>query len=136
MNIKDYKKKMRGKGELNMSLYDINKNLMSQLPEYTHEQVKELEEKIDKLINEKHINNNYFMLLCNDIHYYTVFHFNPEEADFRTVGEGVTYLLYESGYTITADEECDDHFEIWVKKDKEAYAFMLFPYDQGVVNFG
>lgn len=136
MNIKDYKKKMRGKGDINMSLYEINKNLMSQLPDYTHEQVTELEGKIDKLVNEKYINNNYFMLLCNDIHYYTVFHLNPEEAEFRTVGEGVTGLLYEAGYTISGDEECDDHYEIWVKKDKTAYAFMLFPYDEGVVNFG
>ena len=45
MNIKDYKKKMRGKGDINMSLYEINKNLMSQLPDYAHEQITELEGK-------------------------------------------------------------------------------------------
>lgn len=136
MNIKDYKKKVQGKGKINMSLYDINKNLMSQLPDYTSEQIKELENNIDKKINNEYIDNQYFMLLCNDIHYYTVFHLDSEKAEFRTAGEGITYLLLEAGYTIVADEECEDHYEIWGKKDKEAYAFMFFPYDQGVVNFG
>lgn len=136
MNIKDYKKKVQGKGEINMSLYDINKNIMSQMPDYTSEQIKELETKIDKESNDKYINNVYFMLLCNDIHYYTIFHFNPEEAEFRSLGEGVTFLLLNAGYTISADEVCEDHIEIWGKKDNEAYVFMLFPYDQGVVNFG
>lgn len=136
MNIKDYKKKVQGKGEINMSLYDINKNIMQQLPDYTNEQLYQLEDNIDNEINNKYIKNSYFMLLCNEIHYYTLFHFNPEESDFRSVGEGITYLLSEAGYTISADEICDDHIEIWGKKDKEAFAFMLFPYDQGVINFG
>ena len=136
MNIKDYKKKVQGKGEINMSLYDINKNIMQQLPDYTNEQLYKLEDSIDNEVNNKYIKNSYFMLLCNEIHYYTLFHFNPEESDFRSVGEGVTYLLYEAGYTISADEICDDHIEIWGKKDKEAFVFMLFPYDQGVINFG
>ena len=136
MNIKDYKKKVQGKGNINMSLYEINQNLMSQMPDYTPEQIKELENKVDSWVNEKYLSNKYFMLLCNDIHYYTLFHLNPEKSDFRTVGEGLTYLLYEAGYTISAEEECDDHFEIWGKKDKKAFAFMLFPYDQGVINFG
>ena len=136
MNIKDYKKKVQGKGNINMSLYDINKSLMSQMPDYSSEQIKELENKVDNWVNEKYLSNEYFMLLCNDIHYYTLFHLNPEKSDFRTVGEGLTYLLYEAGYTISAEEDYPDHFEIWGKKDKDAAAFMLFPYDQGVVNFG
>lgn len=99
------------------------------MPDYTSEQIKELETKIDKESNDKYINNVYFMLLCNDIRYYTIFHFNPEEAEFRSLGEGVTFLLLNAGYTISADEVCEDHVEIWGKKDNEAYAFMLFPYD-------
>lgn len=69
------------------------------------------------------------MLLCNDIHYYTIFHLDPEFSDFRNLGEGVVYLLKEAGYEIPSDEECDDHYEIWAKKDDDCYVFMLFPYD-------
>ena len=127
------KAKKQNKHILEMTKYieddDINKNLMSQLPDYTSEQIKELENNIDKKINNEYIDNQYFMLLCNDIHYYTVFHLDSEKAEFRTAGEGITYLLLEAGYTIVADEECEDHYEIWGKKDKEAYAFMFFPYD-------
>ena len=53
----------------------------------------------------------------------------PEFSDFRNLGEGVVYLLKEAGYEIPSDEECDDHYEIWAKKDDDCYVFMLFPYD-------
>ena len=135
MKIKDYQKKIQGKGKINASLYQLNQGIMKQLPNYTEEQIKELEEKITKW-EWKYTDNSYFMLLCNDIHYYTIFHLDPEFSDFRNLGEGVVYLLKEAGYEIPSDEECDDHYEIWAKKDDDCYVFMLFPYDQGVVNFG
>jgi hypothetical protein len=37
MNIKDYNKKVRGKGNVEMSLYEINQSIISQLPKYTAE---------------------------------------------------------------------------------------------------
>lgn len=135
--MKDYQKKIQGKGEVNMSLYEINQGIMGQLPAYDGEKIKKLEESISNWsINEKLQLNRFFMLLCRDINYYTLFYLNPEESDFRDLGEGVTYLLIEAGYTIHSEEECDDHYELWVKKDNETHAFMLFPYDQGVVHYG
>ena len=137
MKIKDYQKKIRGKGKVNMSLYDINKSIMAQLPEYKNDQIRELETNIDNWAEKDEFElNKFFMLLCRDINYYTIFYLEPEKAEFRTLGEGVTGLLYDAGYTIHSEEVQDDHCEIWVKKDNEAYAFMLFPYDQGVVYYG
>lgn len=137
MKIKDYQKKIKGKGKVNMSLYDINKSIIAQLPEYKNDQIRELEKNIDNWAKKDKIElNKFFMLLCRDINYYTIFSLEPEKAEFRTLGEGITGLLYDAGYTIHSEEVQDDHCEIWVKKDNEAYVFMLFPYDQGVIYYG
>ena len=137
MKIKDYQKKIRGKGKVNMSLYDINKSIMAQLPEYKNDQIRELETNIDNWAEKDEFElNKFFMLLCRDINYYTIFYLEPEKAEFRTLGEGVTGLLYDSGYTIHSEEVQDDHCEIWVKDKEGTYAFMLFPYDEGVVYYG
>ena len=133
MNIKDYNKKVRGKGNVEMSLYEINQSIISQLPKYTAEQHADL---ISRINGWATFDTEYYMLLCRDINYYTIFHFNPEDSEFDTLGAGVNLLLQEVGFTIHSDEILDKHCEIWGKNDNGTYAFMLFPYDQGVINFG
>ena len=128
------KNKVKGQGEVSMSLYEINKNIISQMPEYDNEKLKELKDKINAWEKQS---NNYFMLLCNNIHYYTILFRNHSTInDFCNLGHATIGVLLESNYTIHSEEECGDHFEIWAKKDNEVYDFLLFPYDQGVVNYG
>ena len=126
--------KVKTTGEMSMSLYDINKNLISQLPKYNRARINDLEDRINKWDNA----SKYFMMLCNDIHYYTVLSRTSHDlAAFPDLGQAAVQMLLDNGYTIHADEECSDgHFEIWVKQEEETYAFLLFPYDEGVVNFG
>lgn len=133
MNIKDYNKKVRGKGNVEMSLYEINQSIISQLPKYTAEQHADLISRINEWAT---FDTEYYMLLCRDINYYTIFHFNPEDSEFDTLGAGVNLLLQEVGFTIHSDEILDKHCEIWGKNDNGTYAFMLFPYDEGVINYG
>ena len=127
------KKKVKGEGTINVPLYDLNKNIIAQMPQYDFDQIRDLEKRIDEWNAEQH---QFFMLLCREINYYTVFQLKPEEAEFRTLGESVTGVLTESEFNIHSDEQCDDHFEIWGKKDDDIYDFLLFPYDQGVVKYG
>ena len=136
MKKKNIKNKIKGQGEVNMSLYEINQGIIGQLPKYDGDQIKNLEERIDKWDLENFINKKYFMLLCRDINYYTLLHFDEEKSEFRTLGEGVAYLFSEANYTIHSDEILDDHCEIWAKNEEGTYAFMLFPYDEGVVYYG
>jgi len=81
------------------------------------------------------------MLLCREINYYTVFqHRKPTRAEFDTFGNAVISILLETGWTIHSDEieEDSEHCEIWAKNEttgQEAHAFMLFPYDEGVVTY-
>lgn len=130
------KKKIHCDGSIGMSLYELNQSLISQLPAYTNIQINKLEDRINGW-EDNYVINQYFMLLCNDIHYYTILHRGAHEnADFPDLGQSITGLLYESGYKIHSDEILDDHCEIWAKNEKGTYVFMLFPYDQGVVTYG
>lgn len=125
--------KVEGSGEVSMSLYEINQNIIAQLPSYDYNNLLKLKKKINSW---EKANNIYYMLLCKDASYYTVLYRGISTPDFRSLGEAVITLFDEAGYTIHADEEYEDHIEIWGKKDDNTYAFMLFPYDQGVVRYG
>lgn len=78
------------------------------------------------------------MLLCNEKRYYTILlRRDIGEPDFSTFGNAVVSLLNELKYQIIAIDKNKNHFEIWIKdENEEAFVFMLFPYDQGVVTFG
>jgi len=76
------------------------------------------------------------MLLCNELHYYTIIHHITDTADFADLGSAAITLLTEANYIIQTEEQFDDRYEIWVKKDNDAYVFLLFPYDLGVVTYG
>lgn len=121
-----------------MSLYEINQSIISQLPPYNADQICELMSKISNWDAENNTRVKYYMLLNNDKHYYTIFHYddNFNCADFRSLGQGVLILLQEMGYSIISDEILNDHCEIWVKNSQETVVYLLFPYDQGVVTYG
>ena len=122
-------------GGLNMSLYDINKGAFGSMKPYTKEKLDQLQTKI----NDWEAGSDYFMLLCNDIRYYTVLRKTQhKKSDFSTLGEAAVELLLERNYTIHFDDIASDYFEIWVKDcvNGEVYMFALFPYDWGVINYG
>lgn len=120
---------------LKLSFYDLNKSAYGTLPEYDNAKISELQNRINNWENA----NTYFMLLCNDIKYYTVLRRTQhKKAEFADLGQAVTKLLLERDYTILADEITNDYFEIWIKdqKNDDVHMFALFPYDWGVINYG
>lgn len=122
-------------GDLKLSFYDLNKSAYGALPAYDNIKINELQDKINDWDN----SNTFFMLLCNDIKYYTVLRRTQhKKAEFPDLGQAVTGLLLESNFSIHGDGKTDDYYELWVKDTKkdETYMFALFPYDWGVINFG
>lgn len=122
-------------------MYQLAKDAVEQFGVLSKEEVQKKIELIDKF-SEDNASNNYFMLLCNELRYYTIFHFPTEqsECDFRTLGEGVFGCLENVGDVYAADlTEAKDAIEIWVKpqgKDTEMVVMYLFPYDTGVCTIG
>lgn len=126
--------KAKGKSNIELSLYEVNQNIISQLPAYDQTQINKLEDDINTWEPEE---SQYFMFLCKDISYYTILHRTPHDiAEFPDLGQTISHLIKESNWTIHSDENCDDHYEVWVKTDENVYDFLLFPYDTGVVNYG
>lgn len=123
-------------GNINTGLtqYELNKMVIDQLsPKVTNGQLIESKQILKKLKEEA--NNSYYMLLCNDIHYYTVLHIIDTDEDCIEFYNLVIELLRDNGDIQMIDWADADHdtIECWVKNKDGVIMFMLFPYDWGVV---
>ena len=111
---------------LNMGLYDINKQIISQLPELT-----DLESK-KEIISLLHSEwgNDYYMLYGKEISYFTLFKLIKPQL----FGYEVIECLKNIG-TIKAIDltENKDAVEIWVESKEGPTCLYLFPYDTGIV---
>ena len=123
-------KKVKMDGNIEMSLYDMNKQIMFQMPELNEEKIvaaKNLIKEYDITFESK-----YYMLLCNEYKYYTIF--NCEKQYKETLEDVVFECLNNVGQVVSVDKTEDNAaIEIWVKLEKEAKVFYLFDYDKGVV---
>ena len=121
-----------------MSLYDVNKQIMNQLPDHIGEQLQSdviLINQYDESTKAK-----YYMLLCKEYSYYTVFnYFNTWAGTVSSLGESVRECLDSVGTIRACDYDNVDNptaIEIWVHTNEdEMHCFHLFPYDKGIVDF-
>lgn len=113
------------------SLYDFNKQIMSQLEPFNLNQWEEAEKKITNWDEQKQA--TYYMLLCKELSYYTVF--INDGYEFDNFGESVRkYFEFVDGNVVDINIE-KDKIEIWLKKENDIYYFVLFNYDMGVISF-
>ena len=119
-----------GSTEIGMNMYDINKQIISQLPAMSDEGIAEKLTEIKNYVDD--LKNTFYMLLCRDINYYTVFMI---DGDAEEKFEDVLFECLKIFGQIKAIDEVDGAFEIWVENeffDNGPYAFYFFPYDTGV----
>lgn len=119
-------------GNLSLSAYEINKQVISQLPPLSAEELAEKKILIrDFMINTQ---NKYFMLLCRDINYYTLFHLDVyENTDERLEDILFAECAMFIGDIKAVDPTDDGAIEIWVTNETDTYAMYFFPYDAGVI---
>lgn len=118
---------------LNLSLYEINQQVISQLPSPTEEKKKEIFDTIRDYIYKTCPMNKYFMLLNNELRYYTIF------ERTKTTDEDFILCLKDclaSVGDIKTIEEENGAIGIWVTTTAYCHCLYLFPYDEGVVPFG
>lgn len=118
------------KGEINngiqINLYDMNKQIISQLPALNKEEIVDRMIGIDTL--HQTFRNEYYMLYGREISYFTLFKIiNP-----RMFAKEVIDCLLNIG-PIKAIDSADDALEIWVENKNEVTCLYLFPYDSGIV---
>lgn len=115
------------------TLYDFNKQLMSQAKELRRIDFKDSLNQIKDFIKEK--DNKYFMLLCKERSDYTVFVlFKNEDFDRQIFKKELSECLTNRGQVLSIEKTKDKQaYEIWIKIDEEAFVYYLFPYDLGVI---
>ena len=119
-----------GEATIGMNMYDINKQIISQLPEMSAEGIAEKLVEIKNYIDDT--KNTFYMLLCRDINYYTVFMIDGNAAEKF---EDVLLECLQTFGQIKAIDAVDGAFEIWVENEffeNGPYAMYFFPYDGGV----
>ena len=124
------------------TLYDLNKQIISQLPEMTQEQIQEQLIKIRNWFSES--KNKYFMLLCREKADYTLFNFGtgkgfklPESINkisTKAIKE-LELCIKNRGILMSINRAPVDAWEIWIKDffNKEIHMYMLFECDPMVI---
>lgn len=121
-----------------LTLYDLNKSIMSQLKPLSMEEIQEKAKVFDLYKNSS--NNDFHMLLCKEYSYYTIFKYNIA-SEFKSFSEAVITIITELGDVYSIETQIDGVVEIWIKPSNDEnvetpIAFYLFPYDAGVVYYG
>ena len=118
-----------------MSLYELNKQGYAQLLPYDETQIQDAIAWINEFSDKN--KGKYYMLLCKEISYYTVFEKDFLTYDCLSLGHGVIECLDNVGTIHGIDDNGEGALEIWVKtSDEEVYCMLLFNYDVGVVKVG
>lgn len=118
-----------------LSLYELNKNIMENVPKEAIPTEEQLIEAINKYDN----HSNYYMLLSNQIKYYTVFERIVEHGPLKidclnNFAQEVILCLQDMGEIVGVSEE-PGALEFWVKTKNGPECFYLFDYSQGIVYF-
>lgn len=121
-------------GEVSMSLYEMNRQLINQLPDYNEEAWNGAKEILKEYL-EKH-NHSYYMLYGRELSYFTVFH-KEDSAEFANLFNALKTCLDSVGSVRSFDFDGETAIEIWIKPDvaSAVTCLYLFPYDDGVVTF-
>lgn len=121
--------------QLNMNVYEMNKQIIGQLEILDKATMEEKGKIVRDFVSSW--GHKYYMLLCRELNYYTLFNINLKDAD-ETV-EDVLFECAEVIGDIKSVEAVDDNcaIEIWVtSSDNDTYVMYFFPYDNGVVVCG
>lgn len=115
-----------------MTLYEINKQIIAQMPALTSEQIAEKKQLLKNY--QLHNVNWYFMLLCKEISYYTLFVIDEINSNEK-FEDVVIECIQNVGEIISIEEEKEaKSIEIWVKPEEgEPLVMYLFGYDRGVI---
>ena len=126
-------KKDESKPVAQMTLYQFNQNIMSSQPALSGDGVRKGQLEFFDWISKQPDNPKFYMLLCSELNYYTVFHINDTATKEDFWNE--FYDIAKELGTLKAMEIDSGCFSIWVDwpQDNISHLFYLLPYDRGVV---
>ena len=123
-----------GDMNLGMTTYDLNKQIISQLPALDVDGIQKARTDITNFFDE--IKQQYYMLLSRDINYYTVFRImNILDDSINCILDEVWACAEYIGDIKSVSRE-EGAIEIWVQpkeENSEPIVMYLFGYDAGVI---
>lgn len=132
----EVKAEMSEDGGLKIDLYELNKQIVSQLNDFTEENVEELKTIISGWEGTK--NNYFYMLYGREINYFTLFRKVGDEAEFDNFSNAIIECLQNIGTIKAYDITDGDAVEIWISNNEDltqVTVLYLFPYDMAVVTY-
>ena len=121
---------LENKGQ-EMTLFAFNKQIISQLPDYTDEQIDELAKAIT--IWRKSKKDNYYLMYGRELNYFTLF-----AKDTAAIGDFTNEVIdcLKIGFDAIKEYDVNDEaVEIWVRSGEDVSVLYLFCYDSGVVYY-
>lgn len=118
------------------TLYDFNKQLMSQQKPLSQEELSKARVKLDTWFN--WAIDGYAMLLCREKYDFTIFHLYEDQNPYPpaiAVSE-LLEVLQDRGQILSIEkdnETMNNAWEIWLKIEDEAFAYYLFRCDDWVI---
>jgi hypothetical protein len=125
--------KVNQEGSLGITMYELNKQIISQIPRLTAKKVKESKQLISQY--GLSTNNQFYLLYGKEISYFTLF----QIKEFDDFGKEVIGCLKDIGIIKAIDlTEDKTAIEIWITQNdtEESVCLYLFPYDAGIVKVG
>ena len=125
-------------GNLGMSLYDVNKNFMADQPALSQDELTASLKVIEDYVFDTYKNSTYFMLLCKELSYYTVFVRDSESSTNILTDEVLNCLQWIAKDILSIELNTTNNTpEIWIRTpEDEVVCMYLFNYDNGVIDFG
>lgn len=116
---------------LELNLYNLNQQIISQLPTLTEEQRLEKVCLIDDYIEKT--KNEFYMLYGKNMSYFTVF--KKDQRGTQIASYETLACLDEIGEIKSIELDANGGIEIWVVKAEDGIAdcLYLFPYDMGII---
>lgn len=114
--------------ETGITLYDLNKIACAKLPPLDSVGLSKAKEDINKYINLT--GHTYYILLCKDLSYYTVF--VVDQKSNEKIEDVIIECLQYLGDIVNINID-EDVIESWFVKDGEAFVSYLCAYDGGVI---
>ena len=117
-----------------ISLYELNQQIISTYPVHDDKQIQKDIEIIDTWYQNDEDQNLNYIMLNNELRYYTILSYDWGYGEYDRFGEAVIKTIQSLG-DIVDIEVVTDAIELWIKKDSEVYVVYLFGYDKGTVTF-
>lgn len=117
---------------LKLNLYDLNKQIIGQLADFTEEQVNDLKAAINIWSGAR--DNKYYLLYGKEISYFTLFTEDNKEKEDYGLGEATIECL-SSFEAIKEYDISEESIEIWIRNEDDITVLYLFGYDAGVVGY-